>query len=176
MKGSLIFSSYTTTYCSSHEREGSSTTPHALVDAYTTAVSDGDFERLRELVHPDATFDGTVVNEATGSDAFIQGFRNLRPITVRTDVRSVVVEGNRAAVQYDLVTSTPVGHVLCSEFLSLDTDGSARARSSSTGAGGPRSFKNSKAASPQQQTERLQWPTTARSLSAYAKRWPMCLM
>ena len=102
-------------------------TPHALVDGYTTAVSDGDFERLRELVHPDATFDGTVVNEATGSGAFIQGFRNLRPITVRTDVRSVVVEGNRAAVQYDLVTNTPVGRVLCSEFLSLDN---GRVRSS----------------------------------------------
>jgi len=100
-------------------------TAHALVDAYTTAVSDGDFERLRELVHDDATFDGTVVNKATGSEAFIQGFKNLRPITVRTDVRSVVVEGNQAAVQYDLVTDTPVGHVLCSEFLALD-DGRVR--------------------------------------------------
>ena len=101
-------------------------TAHALVDAYTAAVSDGDFERLRELVHPDATFDGTVVNEAKGSEAFIQGFRNLRPITLRTDVRNVVVEGNRAAVQYDLVTDTAVGHVLCSEFLTLD-DGQVRA-------------------------------------------------
>ena len=100
-------------------------TAHALVDAYTTAVSDGDFERLRELVHDDATFDGTVVNEATGSEAFIQGFKNLRPITVRTDVRSVVVEGDQAAVQYDLITDTPVGHVLCSEFLSVD-DGRVR--------------------------------------------------
>src|SRR5690606_24375757 len=90
------------------------------------AVSDGDFERLRELVHADATFDGTVVDEAKGSEAFIQGFRKLRPVTVRTDVRSVVVDGDRAAVQYDLVTDTPVGRVLCSEFLSLD-DGRVRA-------------------------------------------------
>ncbi len=97
-------------------------TTEALVDAYIAAVSDGDFDRLAALVHPDATFGGTVVSEATGVDAFVQGFRNLRPITVRTDVRSVVVDGDRAAVMYDLVTDTPVGAVLCSEFLKLDGD------------------------------------------------------
>ena len=94
----------------------------ALVADYTTAVSDGDFARLTELVHPDATFGGTVVTEAQGVEAFVQGFRNLRPITLRTDVRSVVVEGDHAAVLYDLVTDTPVGSVLCSEFLTIDTD------------------------------------------------------
>jgi ketosteroid isomerase-like protein len=94
--------------------------PHALVDAYAAAVSDGDFDRLDKLVHADAVFDGTVASKACGADAFVQGFRNLRPITLRTDVRSVVVEDDRAAVMYDLVTATAVGSVLCSEFLTLD--------------------------------------------------------
>jgi hypothetical protein len=65
---------------------------HALVDAYATAVSEGDFDRLSELIHADASFGGTVMTEAEGLEAFIQGFRNLRPITLRTDVHSVVVE------------------------------------------------------------------------------------
>lgn len=93
---------------------------HAVVNAYAAAVSDGDFERLGQLVHADASFDGTVMNDAHGVDAFVQGFRNLRPITVRTDVRSIVVDDDRAAVMYDLVTNTAVGSVLCSEFLTVD--------------------------------------------------------
>lgn len=93
-----------------------------LVKDYAAAVSDGDFERLARLVHPNATFGGTVMSEAEGAGAFVQGFRNLRPITVRTDVREVIVENDRAAVLYDLVTDTPVGSVLCSEFLKIDQD------------------------------------------------------
>jgi hypothetical protein len=103
------------------------TTTHALVDAYATAVSEGDFDRLGELVHADAFFSGTVVAEVHGVEAFVQGFRNLRPITRHTDVRSVVVEDDRAAVMYDLVTDTSVGSVLCAEFLTIDDD---RVRSS----------------------------------------------
>ena len=34
----------------------------ALVADYATAVSDGDFDRLSQLVQPDATFGGTVLN------------------------------------------------------------------------------------------------------------------
>ena len=91
-----------------------------LVDAYCAAVSEGDFEHLRVLVHPEATFGGTVMGEAHGVEAFVQGFRNLGPVTVRTDVHSVIVDGGRAAVMYDLVTDTAVGAVLCAEFLTID--------------------------------------------------------
>ena len=94
----------------------------ALVADYTTAVSDGDFDRLTQLVHANATFGGTVMTEAEGAEAFVQGFRSLRPITVGTNVRSVVVEGDHAAILYDLVTDTPVGNVLCSEFLTIDEE------------------------------------------------------
>jgi hypothetical protein len=72
------------------------------------------------VIHPDARFGGTVMSETEGSEAFVQGFRKLRPITLRTDVHRVVVEDDRAAVMYDFVTDTPVGSVLCSEFLTID--------------------------------------------------------
>ena len=42
-------------------------TARTLVDDYTKAVSDGDFARLAELVHPDAHFGGTVLAEADGA-------------------------------------------------------------------------------------------------------------
>lgn len=99
-----------------------SRSPKHLVDEYVSAVSSGDFERLAELVHADATFGGTVMAEANGADAFVQGFRNLRPITVRTEVREVVVDEDQAAVLYDFVTDTQVGSVLCAEFLTFEGD------------------------------------------------------
>lgn len=91
-----------------------------IVEEYVEAVSTGDFERVVALVHSEATFGGTVVNETAGAEAFVQGFRNLRPITVRTEVREMVVADDHAAVLYDFVTDTPAGSVLSSEFLTVD--------------------------------------------------------
>ncbi len=96
------------------------TSVRTLVERYSAAVGRGDFSRLGELVHPQATFAGTVVAEAEGRDAFVQGFRNLAPITVRTEIREIVVTEDRAALLYDLVTDTAVGVVLCAEFLEFE--------------------------------------------------------
>lgn len=90
-----------------------------VAEAYTAAVSRGDFVRLAELIHPDATFDGTVTRPVAGREAFVQGFRNLSPVTVRTDVHRMVIDGDRAALLYDLVTDTAAGAVQCSEFLTV---------------------------------------------------------
>jgi hypothetical protein len=87
---------------------------------YVTAAGSGDFDRLTELVHPDATFTGTVKNEARGADAFVQGFRNLNPIVARNEVRTVIADDDQAAVLYDFVTDTDVGPVLSAEFLTFD--------------------------------------------------------
>jgi len=87
---------------------------------YVAAVSDKRFDRLAELVHPEATFGGTVKQESTGAEAFIDGFRNLAPILLRSEVRSVVAEEDRAFVMYDFVTDTPAGAVLCGELLTFD--------------------------------------------------------
>jgi SnoaL-like domain len=91
-----------------------------LVMQYVSAAGERRFDRLAELVHPDATFGGTVKGETRGAEAFVQGFRNLGPIIARNDVRELVVEGNRAAVLYDFVTDTAVGPVLSAEFLTVE--------------------------------------------------------
>ncbi len=87
---------------------------------YISAAGDGDMDRLGALVHPEATFGGTVTAETHGAEAFVQGFRNLAPIVIRNDVREVIVQGDRAAVLYDFVTDTSAGAVLCAEFLTFD--------------------------------------------------------
>jgi hypothetical protein len=97
-----------------------SETVRALVTEYISAVGEGRFDRLAELVHPQATFGGTLKVETHGAEAFVQGFRNLGPIVVRNEVRELIVEGNRASVLYDFVTDTAVGPVLCAEFLTFE--------------------------------------------------------
>ena len=96
-----------------------STANRRLVDEYMSAISESNFDRLGELIHPDATFGGTVGSVANGREAFVQGFRNLSLITVRSDVREIIVDDDHAAVLYDFVTDTPVGAVLCAEFLTF---------------------------------------------------------
>ena len=91
-----------------------------LVSEYVEAAGDKRFDRLAELVHPEATFDGTVKVRTKGAEAFVQGFRNLGPIILRNQVREVIVEGDRAFVLYDFVTDTPVGPVLCGELLTVE--------------------------------------------------------
>jgi hypothetical protein len=91
-----------------------------LVKQYVLSVGDKRFDRLAELIHPDASFGGTVQVETTGAEAFVQGFRNLGPIITRNQVRELIVDGDRAFVLYDFVTDTEVGPVLCGEFLTFD--------------------------------------------------------
>ena len=91
-----------------------------LIEAYLAAAGSQDFVRLGQLVHPDATFDGTVQAQASGAAAYVNGFRNLAPIYERYEVRQVIVEGDNAAVLYEFVTDTAAGNVLSAEFLTTD--------------------------------------------------------
>src|SRR5262245_16878219 len=93
-----------------------------LVIEYVSAVGDKRLDRLEELVHPDATMDGTVKVEVKGREAFVQGFRNLAPIIVRNEIRDVIVDGDRAFVLYDFVTDSPAGAVLTGELLTIEDD------------------------------------------------------
>ena len=91
-----------------------------LVTEYVSAVGEKRFDRLAELVHPDDTFEGTENTQTRGAEAFVQGFRNLAPIIARNETRELIVEENRAFVLYDFVTDTPVGPVLCGEFITVE--------------------------------------------------------
>ena len=97
-------------------------TKEDLVREYVAAAGDGRIDALAALVHPDATFGGTVGTETEGAEAFVQGFRNLAPIVRRNEIRMLIAQDDRAAVVYDFVTDTPVGSVLCAEFLTFDGD------------------------------------------------------
>lgn len=94
----------------------------ALVEEYVTAAGDKRFDRVAELVHSEASFDGTVKSPAQGAEAFVQGFRNLGPIIERNEIRELIVEGDRAFVLYDFVTDTSVGAVLCGELVTVEDD------------------------------------------------------
>jgi SnoaL-like domain len=93
-----------------------------LVIEYVSAAGEKRFDRLEELVHPNATMDGTVKSESKGGEAFVQGFRNLAPIIDRNEIREVIVEGDRAFVLYDFVTDSPAGAVLTGELLTIQED------------------------------------------------------
>ena len=97
-----------------------STDVRSLVTEYVEAVGERRFDRVAELVHPDAIFGGTVKAEVHGAEAFVDGFRQLGPILDRTAIRRLVVEGNDAFVLYDFVTNTDVGAVLCGEYVTTD--------------------------------------------------------
>jgi hypothetical protein len=93
-----------------------------LVIEYVSAAGDKRFDRLEELVHPDATMDGTVKATSHGAQAFVQGFRNLAPIIDRNEIRELIVDGDTAFVLYDFVTDSPVGAVLTGELLTIEDD------------------------------------------------------
>lgn len=93
-----------------------------LVIEYVSAAGDKRFDRLEELVHPDATMDGTVKARSSGAQAFVQGFRNLAPIIDRNEIRELIVDGDTAFVLYDFVTDSPVGAVLTGELLTIEDD------------------------------------------------------
>jgi hypothetical protein len=96
-----------------------------LVRDYIQAVGERRFDRLEALVHPDATFSGTVGATLHGAGDFVAGFRRLGPIIERNDIRELLVDGDRAFVLYDFVTDTEVGPVLSGELVTIE-DGKIR--------------------------------------------------
>jgi SnoaL-like protein len=90
-----------------------------VVIEYVSGAGGKRFDRLEELVHPDATMDGTVKGCSSGAEAFVQGFRNLAPIIERNEIRELIVDGDRAFVLYDFVTDSPAGAVLTGELLTI---------------------------------------------------------
>ncbi len=93
-------------------------TARELVTAYIQAVGERRLEALPEMLDPDAEFT-LGDNTRRGRDAFVGAFRRLLPIIERNDIRHVFVDGAKACVVYDFVTSTPVGPVLSVEYIAL---------------------------------------------------------
>ena len=86
---------------------------------YNKAFGEGDFERVKSLLHPDVVFGGAA-KETHGSAEYLVGLRRLAPAILRNEVRTILVDGNQAFILYDFVTDTPAGAVLSGELLTID--------------------------------------------------------
>jgi hypothetical protein len=93
--------------------------PRALAVAYIEAVGNKDFDRVAELLHPDAEF-LTSGPRIHGIPAYVGALRRLAPILVRNDVHTTIVDGKDVAIVYDFVTDTPAGPVPTIEWLTTD--------------------------------------------------------
>jgi SnoaL-like protein len=93
--------------------------PRALAVAYIEAVGNKEFDRVAELLHPDADFI-TSGPRIQGIPAYVGALRRLAPILVRNDVHTTVVDGNDVAIVYDFVTDTPAGSVPTVEWLTTE--------------------------------------------------------
>lgn len=100
--------------------------PRALAVAYIEAVGNKDFDRVAELLDPDAEF-VTAGPRLQGIPAYVGALRRLAPILVRNDIQTTVVDGNDVAIVYDFVTDTPAGAVPTIEWLTI---GAGRIRTS----------------------------------------------
>jgi hypothetical protein len=95
------------------------TDTRATALAYIEAVGNKQFDRVADLLHPNAEF-LTTRAAIRGQPAFVDALRRLAPIIVRNEVRDTIVDGDNVAVVYDFVTDTPAGAVPTIEWLSFD--------------------------------------------------------
>ena len=86
---------------------------------YNRAFGERRLDDLREMLHPDLEFDGTV-KPTIGRDAYMSGLPRLVSVLLRNDIKDVIVDGDRAFVLYDFVTDTPGGNVLSGELLTFE--------------------------------------------------------
>ena len=91
----------------------------ALVGGYVSAIGERRHDRLAELLHP-----GLAARRPSGrvlaKPEYLAGTRRLALIVLGTEVRRVFVDGAEAVVIYDLVTDTPAGSVLTTEWLTIE--------------------------------------------------------
>ena len=108
----------------SRSKKEAASEPRAVALAYLEAVSQKQFDKLAELLHPDVEFKGPGGSLHNAQD-FISALRRLEPILLRNEIKRVFVEGDEAFVRYDFVTDTSVGAVPTVELLKIE-DGRVR--------------------------------------------------
>jgi ketosteroid isomerase-like protein len=69
-------------------------------DAWTSK----DFERARELVHDDVSFEGPI-DSFSDADSYLASLRQLARIVTGADKQKVFVDGDDVCVIYDLLTA-----------------------------------------------------------------------
>lgn len=96
----------------------------ALATEYVQASGEKRFDRLAELLHPELEARRPSGN-MLGKEGYLDGTRRLALILLRNEIRRIFVNGDEAVVFYDMVTDSPAGAVLTSEWLTF-ADGRVR--------------------------------------------------
>jgi SnoaL-like protein len=90
-----------------------------ITEEYITAVGERRFDRVAELLHPDADFElpGKAIR---GASAYVASLQRIAPIILRNDIKKVIAGGDDVCVVYDFVTNTSVGAVPSVEWLTFE--------------------------------------------------------
>jgi hypothetical protein len=92
----------------------------SLTVEYNRAFGEGRLDALREMLHPELEFDGTVARATRGRDEYLSGLPRLVSVLKGNELRAVLVDGERSFVLYDVVTDTSAGPVLSGELLTFE--------------------------------------------------------
>jgi ketosteroid isomerase-like protein len=92
--------------------------PRGVAQSYLEAFGQKDYDRLKQLLHPDVEFKGPGGSLHNAKD-LVAAIRKLSPMLLRTDVKRVFTDRDEAFVRYDFVTNTSVGPVSTVELLKV---------------------------------------------------------
>ncbi|HEV8198160.1 MAG TPA: nuclear transport factor 2 family protein [Gemmatimonadales bacterium] len=80
--------------------------PGEVVRHFYRAVVRRDFPAARTFLHEDLVFVG-LFETYPSAEAYLAALTGLMQITIRLDIRTVIAEGNEAAVFFELETTAP---------------------------------------------------------------------
>lgn len=78
----------------------------AVLEAFYAAVRRKDLATARQFLDPNLTFYG-LFETYPNADAYVAALTGLLSITTRLDVKTIVAQGEDAAVFFDLETTAP---------------------------------------------------------------------
>ena len=74
-----------------------------VAEEFFEAWTSKDFERARELVHDDVSFEGPI-DSFSDADSYLASLRQLSGIVTGADTQKVFVDGDDVCIIYDLKT------------------------------------------------------------------------
>jgi hypothetical protein len=75
-----------------------------IAEEFFSAWTNKDFERARELVHDDLSFEGPI-DSFSDADSYLASLKQLSGIVTGVDMQKVFVDGQEVCVIYDLKTA-----------------------------------------------------------------------
>jgi ketosteroid isomerase-like protein len=93
-------------------------TPLETAQAFKMAISHGDVDAARKLMHDDMTFQGPL-EAFDRPEPYLEALRKLGAIVERVDMKKMFVDGDDVCLLYDMVTRTPAGTAFIAEWLTF---------------------------------------------------------